>query len=91
MDMCAVAQVSHMTSLGLVGKYKKGEHLDKQPEFIEYVKCKKAELKLQRPMMICIDGEIEGPVESLTLEIIPKAVTLSIPEGCGISGTAETL
>ena len=40
-------------------------------------------------MKICIDGEIEGPVETLTLEIVPEAITLSIPEGCSISGAAE--
>ncbi|MBO4217206.1 MAG: YegS/Rv2252/BmrU family lipid kinase [Clostridia bacterium] len=90
MDMCAVEQVSHLKFLGLVGKYKKGQHLDTPLEFIRYVKCRKVDLRFARPMNVCVDGEIEGPVETLTLETVPKAVTLSIPEGCSISGIAET-
>ncbi len=89
MDMCAVEQVSHLRFLGLVGKYKKGAHLDKPLGFIRYIKCRKAELKFERPIKICIDGEIEGPVESLALEIVPRAINLSVPEGCGISGITE--
>ena len=90
MDMCAIEQVSHMKFLALVGKYKNGQHLDKPLDFIKYIKCRKAEMRFQNPMKICIDGEIEGPVETLTLEIVPEAITLSIPEGCSISGAAET-
>lgn len=90
MDMCAVEQLSHLKFLALVGKYKNGQHLDPPLEFIRYIKCKKAELKFDKPMNVCVDGEIEEPVESLTLEIVPKALTLSIPEGCSICGLSDT-
>lgn len=86
MDVCFINNVSRMTFLGLVGKYKKGTHLEvkNRDEIFEYLKCGKIEILFDKKERICIDGEIEE-CEKLTVEIIRDKICFAVPAAFAMS------
>ena len=79
-DVCLVNYVSRMTFLGLVGKYKKGTHLQakNRDEVFEYIKCSKIDIKFDKKERVCIDGELEE-CDSLSVEIIRDKINFAVP------------
>ena len=69
-----------MTFLGLVGKYKKGTHLQakNRDEVFEYIKCSKIDIKFDKKERVCIDGELEE-CDSLSVEIIRDKINFAVP------------
>lgn len=93
MDVCFINYVSRLTFWGLVGKYKKGTHLEvkNREKILEYLKCRKVEIEFSKKERICIDGEILE-CEKLTVEIADKKINLAVPNVKGlekVSNAAE--
>ena len=80
MDLCFVQYISRIHFVTLVGKYKKGTHLQmKNSERIfDYYKCREVELTFSTPQQICVDGEIET-CESLRMTVEQDAIRFVIP------------
>lgn len=80
MDVCLINYVSRLTFLGLVGKYKKGTHLEvkNRDEIFEYVKCNEIDIKFGKKEKICIDGEIEECNE-LKIKVLRDKVNFAVP------------
>ncbi len=60
LEVCIVKPLSVATLARLIGVYKAGGHLD-DPRFEKYVtyrRAKKVEVKAEKPLAICLDGEI---------------------------------
>lgn len=60
MDVCIVKKLSRFKIAGLIGDYKKGNHVDnpKFQDIIEYFRCKKIALESSAPFTLSADGEI---------------------------------
>lgn len=80
MEVCMIKIVSIPRFLMLVGKYKKGLHLQDErfKDIINYTRAKKLHLVADEPFDICLDGEMYFDKE-FDIEIIPSAITLSLP------------
>ena len=80
MDVCFINNVSRITFLGLVGKYKKGTHLEikNRDKIFEYFKCSKIEIEFEGKQRVCIDGEIQE-YESLSLEVLRDKINFAVP------------
>lgn len=85
MDLCLVDRVTRAQFIKIISKYKAGLHVDEngnsQYSFLRYQKCKKVVVESQIPIGVCGDGEV-SPVRSVTVEVMPKAISFSIPKGC---------
>lgn len=83
MDVSIVESVTRRTFLSLLGKYKKGTHLEdpKTEQIVTYKKCKSLVIRPRNQMKLCVDGEIilRGDTQ---FTIISKAINFSIPQGC---------
>ena len=79
-DVCFINYVSRITFLGLVGKYKKGTHLEikNRDKIFEYIKCREIEIEFDKTERVCIDGEIET-CEKLRIEIIRDKINFAVP------------
>ena len=79
-DVCFINNVTRMTFLGLVGKYKKGTHLEvkNRDEIFEYIKCSKIEIEFDKQERVCIDGEIQE-YKSLSFEIVRDKINFAVP------------
>ena len=82
MDVSIIEKVSRLTFISLVGKYKKGEHLDtrKGKKCITYLKSDSLSLSFDSPKNICVDGEIEK-AQNIDIKIMPSAASFIIPKG----------
>jgi diacylglycerol kinase (ATP) len=84
MDLCLVDRVTRKQFIGIIGKYKSGQHVDENGNssypFMHYRRCKKVVIEAPTSMGICGDGEIT-PAKSITVEIMPKAIAFSAPKG----------
>ncbi len=80
-DACFIKNISRLTFLNLVGKYKNGTYLDikNRDELFEYIKCKKVEIEFDNPEHVCIDGEVET-LKSVSLEIVENKISISVPK-----------
>ena len=58
-DLCFVKNISRLKILGLIGSYKKGEHLEnpKINKYITYIKTEQANIKFNELTNVCMDGE----------------------------------
>ena len=85
MDLCLVDRVTRGEFIKIISKYKAGLHIDaegnSQFPFVRYQKCKKVVVESQQTIGVCGDGEV-SPVKSVTVEIVPNAISFSIPKGC---------
>ena len=85
-DACVATKISRMEFIGAVSKYKAGQHLDLG--FINYQKCRKVHIESDEPIGVCADGEVT--METVVdVEVIPGALTFSIPEGCELAALAS--
>ena len=80
MDLCFVQYISRIRFISLVGKYKKGTHLQmKNSERVfDYYKCREVELTFPAPQQICVDGEIET-CDALRMSVEQNAIRFVIP------------
>lgn len=81
LEVCHVDPVSLLTFVRVIGKYKKGTHLDdeKLRKFIHYLRG--TEVRVESPderFGYCLDGEMIR-AKSFTLRIVPRAVRFAVP------------
>ena len=83
LDVCRVDKLSRFRIAGFVRFYKRGEHLQTSgiQDVIHYDKCKSVRIQSVRPYRYILDGE-SYLSNDVTVELLPKAFTLSIPKGC---------
>ncbi len=78
-DVCVIKT---MTFLGLgliIGKYTKGEHLNKKRRKFVYRQAKEIEMVSPKDFDVCVDGEmIKG--NNFKVSVIPHAIKLVIPQ-----------
>ena len=85
-DACVATKISRMSFITCVSKYIAGEHLDLG--FITYKKCRSVRLESDEPIGVCADGEVT--METVVdIEVVPGALTISIPDGCELASLAE--
>ena len=79
-DVCLAKKVSRFQAPGLMGLYKKGEHIS-NPKFeniIIYKKCKKVVIESPKPVAYAIDGEtFRDP--KIEISILPLALNFVVP------------
>lgn len=80
MDICFIRYISRLRFLSLVGRYKKGTHLElKRPErFFDYRKCQTVELEFSSTQQICVDGELES-CDKLCMSMVRSAIRFVLP------------
>jgi YegS/Rv2252/BmrU family lipid kinase len=85
LDISLISKVSRRTFASLIGKYRKGTHLESPgiEKIITYIKCKSITIESKDDMEICIDGEVLNTGE-LKISIIPSAIKFCLPEGSRI-------
>ncbi|MGI6731042.1 MAG: diacylglycerol/lipid kinase family protein [Anaerovoracaceae bacterium] len=81
MDVSIVEDVTRRTFVRLLGRYKKGTHLEipESKNFITYKKCKSITVTPPKTMQISIDGEIVQH-GALRFDIVPNAIKFSLPQ-----------
>ena len=91
LEVCLVDAVSALKFIRLIGKYKRGEHLEHPAtkRIIHYVRAR--EVSVTSPderFGYCMDGE-QIASQSFTLRILPKAIRFAVPksEALSIDGT----
>lgn len=80
LELVFVRRISRVRFLSLVGKYKKGLHLD-DPSFAPYITYRRAKsINITSPEQVVVnyDGECEL-ANSMHAEILPQALSLSLP------------
>lgn len=82
-DVSIVEMITRRTFLSLIGKYKKGTHLEDPniKKIVTYKKCRSLYIKSEKDMRVSIDGEI-SLLKEVDFKVIPKAINFSIPQGC---------
>lgn len=82
-DVSIVGDINRRTCISLLGKYRKGTHLDdpSTESFITYRKCKSLTIVPHDTAKLCTDGEV-STVGETSFEIVPGAVNFSVPQGC---------
>ena len=81
MDVCLVDHLSRLRIPPLISAYKEGRHVD-DPRFsklITYRKCRRLTVWADRPVSICIDGEMLTG-DRFDFELLPRAIRLSLPK-----------
>lgn len=91
MDVCLVKKISRMKFISLVKHYKSGKYLDleKFKSIVEFRRCRSAKLEFSDLHSICIDGELSEH-RTLELKLLPKALSILIPEGSNFSEDEAT-
>lgn len=85
LDVSLIKKVSRSQFLRLVGRYKKGTHLNTRlgKKVVEYTKARSVDFFFEKPTNVCIDGEITK-MESLHLRVVPNSIAFAVPVGCRI-------
>ena len=80
-DLCVIKKVTRRRFLSLVGMYKKGLHVGnkKAEKYMSYHKCSHLKMEFNKPIPICIDGEIKG-AKTVELTVIRNAFNFVIPK-----------
>lgn len=83
LDVCLVKKVSRLNFLCMVGKYKKGKHLEDKrvKKHIIYKQGHKVHLELDKELPYSIDGEIIFS-KTIDVEVIPHCIKFVIPTEC---------
>lgn len=81
-DVMLFKKISRFTLARLIGKYKKGTHVDENgvliPSFQKYaVYAKCTSLKVSGPDHICIDGEV-FPLDEAEISVIPSCLNVRV-------------
>ena len=81
-DVCVIRPIKGLKVLNLLTKYRKGTHVDhpSAAPYVIYKKCKSLALTTAEPMMVSTDGELMN-FDRLDFEIVPNAVSFSVPKG----------
>lgn len=89
-DVCVIRPIKGPKIVSLLAKYRKGTHVNapSAAPYVFYKKCKKLLLTTAEPMMVSTDGELMD-FESLNFEIVPNAVSFSIPNGAALLSKPE--
>ena len=86
-DVSIVGNINRRMFLSLIGKYRKGTHLEDPATkgFVTYRKCRSLTIRLGstqgNAVKLCTDGEV-SMVGETSFEIIPRAINFSVPQGC---------
>lgn len=80
-DVCLIKKVSRFSAPGLMGVYKKGEHLEseKLKGKVIYKKCKHVVIESPQPVAYAIDGEVFREAK-IDITILPLALNFVLPE-----------
>ncbi len=78
MDFIRIRTVSVMKFIGLVGKFRKGMHVDTMKDVTTFNRCKSIQLFSDDPIDINIDGEIV-PMRDPVISVLPKALRIIVP------------
>ena len=80
-EVCYIQCISRWKLLQLVGSYIKGSHLDDPRVWpvMEYRQARKVEVNAPEGFIYTLDGELIHE-NSLTVEVIPRALYLAVPE-----------
>lgn len=80
-DVCLIKKVSRFSAPGLMGVYKKGEHLEskKLKDKVIYKKCKHVVIESPQPVAYAIDGEVFREAK-IDITILPLALNFVLPE-----------
>ncbi|QOX63030.1 YegS/Rv2252/BmrU family lipid kinase [Anoxybacterium hadale] len=83
MDVIIVDNLTRRTLLSIIGKYRKGTHLDDPSvmNFLTYKQCKSLKMIPNGKVKMCTDGEVSTVGETV-FEILPNAMKFSVPQGC---------
>lgn len=84
-DFCGIKKIPLYRLAGLIGIYKRGEHLDREnlQKYILYRQCRQVTITSPEPMTICVDGEITTG-HSIVLTNLEKALQFLVPHGARI-------
>lgn len=82
MEVGIVRKIGRLTFLKLVGSYRDGSYIEKESAkpYVFYRRVRRMKIEVPEGGYACLDGEIY-PVRRLVLEILPTAVSVSLPEG----------
>ena len=82
-DVSIVGNISRRTFLSLLGKYRKGTHLEDPAvkSFLTYRQCSSLTICPSDTVKLCIDGDV-SLVGETTFKIIPGGIKFSVPRGC---------
>ena len=82
LDLCVVKKISRAKFVNLIGAYKKGTHLDmpQLEHIIRYYKTPSVCISFEKPINICVDGEIEM-TDLVEIASVPSACSFSVPQG----------
>ncbi len=83
LDVCLVEKMSRLQILRLIGLYKAGQHLD-SPAFapyLTYVRCRSLTMESDRPLQLCVDGEIRETESTVHFGIAEQPIRFVLPEG----------
>lgn len=80
MDVCIVKKISRIHFAGLIGKYKKGQHLTDSAvtPYILYRQCKSVTIEHRKTSWSSVDGELFSEPK-LNVCVIPKALRIITP------------
>lgn len=85
LDVSIIDKVSRRTFAALIGKYRKGTHLESPSidKIITYRKCRTLTVESFNTIEFCVDGEVLNN-KKLDISIIPNGIRFSVPEGSDI-------
>jgi YegS/Rv2252/BmrU family lipid kinase len=81
-DLCIIDKVNLFKFLTLVKSYKAGKHLNNRraQKVITYRRVNHFKMEFEKPIPICIDGEIKG-AKNIEFTVVPNAFQFVIPKG----------
>lgn len=81
MEVGLIKPLSRLKFIRLVGRYKRGDHMDDASfaPILIYRRAKQVQLCFDEKVNFCIDGEI-FPKQNVDIEVIPQAMRLIIPK-----------
>ena len=82
-DVCAIDKISVFKFFTLVGRYKKGTHLESKrgQKVINYKQVPHFKMEFDEPIPVCIDGEIIG-AKTIDFSVIKNGFNFVLPKGC---------
>jgi YegS/Rv2252/BmrU family lipid kinase len=76
-DLIFVPTIPRIRMIGMIGSYRRGEHLEKY-DFMRFLRCKTVQYLADDPISMNLDGEII-PLQNPTVTIRPQALRLMLP------------
>lgn len=83
LDVCLVEKMTRPQILRLIGLYKAGRHVD-SPAFapyLTYARCRSLTLEAERPLQVCVDGEVLETAAVLRFRVAERPVRFVLPQG----------